>query len=70
MCARKKLGFDAVKMKKARIACGYSMSGLAWKLRLSVTTIWQYEAGQRTPRIETLRRIEEELGLSAGALLR
>ena len=49
------------KIKTARKEKGLTQKGLAELLEVSVDTIKKYERGDRTPRPETLKQLEETL---------
>ena len=51
------------RIQMARKKAGMKQSDLAEKLGVAVVTIGQYERGQRTPRLEQLRRIATTLGV-------
>ena len=69
-----KLGFDdspaatASGIKQARQAAGLTVRGLAAKVGVSPTTITEVEAGRKTPRADTLRRIADACGTTMDQL--
>lgn len=55
-------------IKQARQAAGLTVRGLAAKVGVSPTTITEVEAGRKTPRADTLRRIADACGVSMDQL--
>jgi transcriptional regulator with XRE-family HTH domain len=57
------------KVKEYREKLGINQSELARRAGLTPAAVWQIENGRRNPNAETLRRLAEELGVSADSLL-
>lgn len=57
------------RIRKARKAKGYTQEELAKLLGVSFAMIGQYERGERNPKIETLQRIADALGVGIGVLM-
>jgi transcriptional regulator with XRE-family HTH domain len=55
-------------LRRAREARGYSKRGLAHKLGVTQSAVWQWEEGRTSPRPETAAALEQALGLQPGAL--
>ena len=58
------------KIKTARKEKGLTQKGLAELLEVYVDTIKKYERGDRTPRPETLKQLEEILGVKLFELIK
>ena len=57
------------KLKTARLKANLSQKALGDKLGMSQQMIAQYESGKRKPKIETLRRIADALGVGWEAFM-
>lgn len=55
-------------IKKIRLEKNIKQKELAQKLNVSASMIAQYESGERTPKLETVRKIAEALGVYIGDL--
>ena len=55
-------------LRRAREARGLSKRGLARKVGVTQSAVWQWEEGKTAPRPETAGAIERVLGLQPGAL--
>ena len=66
--ATQRLGVDdetlGPRIKRLRVACGYTMQGLADRVGVSKPTLWKWEGDQVRPRHETMQRLAAELGVS------
>jgi len=58
------------RIRRARVARGLSVSGLAERAELSVRDLSQYEAGSATPGSDVLCRLGRALGVKVGHFLR
>lgn len=56
-------------LKKARIDAGMTQAELAQRLGVTPQTVSQYERGIKNPKIETLRKFADALGVTPGYLL-
>lgn len=56
-------------IKEARLKAGITQAELANKLGIAYQSIGQWERGLRTPKIETLRKIAEVLGMDVNWLM-
>jgi len=57
------------KIKKARKKSGLTQSQLGDKLGVSASMLAQYETGKRNPKIETLLKISEAIGIPLDELI-
>jgi len=57
------------RIRKAREARGWNQADLAAKLQVAATTITRYESGERNPDPCTLRKLADQLDVSADFLL-
>lgn len=57
------------KIRKLRKAEGWTQEDLAWECGLSTVTLGKIERGVATPRMATVRKLEEVLGLLQGSLM-
>lgn len=55
-------------LRRAREARGLSKRGLARKVGVTQSAVWQWEEGKTAPRPETAAALERALGLQPGAL--
>jgi transcriptional regulator with XRE-family HTH domain len=55
-------------LRRAREARGLSKRGLARKVGVTQSAVWQWEEGKTAPRPETAAALEQALGLQPGAL--
>jgi transcriptional regulator with XRE-family HTH domain len=55
-------------LRRAREACGLSKRGLALKLGVTQSAVWQWEEGKTSPRPELAAALERALSLQPGAL--
>ncbi|EHI96986.1 helix-turn-helix domain protein [Clostridium sp. DL-VIII] len=53
-----------LKIKLKRIEKGYTQKKLAQELSVTVSTIQNYEAEKREPKIETMKKLSKILGIS------
>lgn len=61
--------FDRARLTTARESAGISITELADRAGLSISTIYGYETGRRTPQADQLGVIANALGVSADYLL-
>lgn len=54
-------------LRTARIQAGYSVRGLATKMKISHSVILDWEAERKTPRPGMARRIADALGIPLGS---
>jgi transcriptional regulator with XRE-family HTH domain len=57
-------------LRLARKRLGLSQEEVGYRSGVHPTEISRIEAGKRDPRVSTLRRLEEAVGVSPGDLLR
>ena len=57
------------KIRKLRKAEGLTQEDLAWECGLSTVSLGKIERGVTTPRMATVRKLEEALGLLQGSLM-
>ncbi len=57
------------KIRKLRKAEGWTQEDLAWECDLSTVTIGKIERGAATPKMATVRKLEEALGLLQDSLM-
>jgi len=69
MDTTKTTALDCEAMRARRVKLGYSEPELARLAGMDPAAIWRIERGLRSPRVETLRRIEKALKLRKGSLL-
>lgn len=60
---------DRGKLKQKRIEAGFKLQGLATEIGISRQALNQIEEGKANPKIETLRKLCEILGLDANEIL-
>lgn len=61
--------FDRTRLTTARESAGLTITDLAARSGLSVSTIYGYETGRRTPQADQLGALANALGVSADYLL-
>lgn len=61
--------FDRTRLAAAREAAGLTMAALADRAGLSISTVYGYETGRRTPQADQLGALANALGVSADYLL-
>ena len=61
--------FDRTRLSAARDAAGISITELADRAGLSISTVYGYETGRRTPHADQLGALANALGVSADYLL-
>ena len=61
--------FDRARLAAAREAAGLTITDLADRAGLSISTVYGYETGRRTPQADQLGAIANALGVSADYLL-
>jgi transcriptional regulator with XRE-family HTH domain len=57
-------------IRRGREAAGLSVAALAGRLGVRPQAVYQLEADERRPSLDSLRHLARELGLDAGELLR
>jgi transcriptional regulator with XRE-family HTH domain len=63
-------GAFGANLKAARLERGLSPEGLSDLARIDAATVYRLEAGDRQPRLPTILRLADALGMSGSELIR